>query len=1538
MPAVGTAIAGAASAIGSAFGATGIFAKGTVLGFLARTAASIALSALANALARRGAPKPPGIKTEATTSGGTEPQSIILGRYATAGHHAAPPYSGQHLVYVIDIADMPITAVNRVIINEEYVEWEPSPSGNLLEHRITGDSKYVSSNPGAIVANFYDGTQTEADPFLLDRFGSHPTRPWASDMVGTGVAYAVMRFRHRREVFSGLPRVRFEVDGAALYDPREDSTVGGDGPQRWDDPATWQFTRNPAVMIYNIFRGITLPDGTVWGYEFGADDLPLSNWFAAMNECDVPIDLDGGGTEPQYRAGIEVKIGPEDLGGDAPADIVEELLNSCSAEIAEIGGTVKIRVGAPTLPVLFITDDDIVVTSPDDYAPFPGLHETHNGVTATHPSPEALWEPVDAPPRYNADFEAEDADRRLVGDITLNAVTSETQVQRLMRAWIEDERRWRRHNITLSPRAAILEPLDTFEWTSERNGYVDKLFEARGVTHTQTLNQAIACRERDPSDYDWSTDFELPVVLSDPASPLDDPDVPANWSAFATVIKDGAGGDRRPAIRLIWTQGENTDATALEWELRIAGQTDLAAQGTTSDVALGEVIVSEGVLPGESYEARGRFVADRPMDWTAWASVSTPDVRLGEVDFADAFNTRVDDLRTDADKALADSDQAIADASSVQAQLDEIEIDIATAEQVVSDAEAIRDDTQSFKDASEAAKTASELARDNAQTSATNADGSASSAAGSAQTAETKATEAGESATSAQAFSVSAEAAKDDAESAAGASSNFAQAASASADDASEDATATLGWRNEAQTASSDAQTFRDESATSASNADSSASTASTQAGIATSAATDAGDSASAAATSESNAFSFAGDAEQEAGAAQQERIDAETARGGSEAARDIAVTAKEDAEDFATSASTSLELLSKMDGGSLIPNGYFDSGDFSLWEGSAISTGTAMIEERGSGVSSAMNPSPTRFVARINSDSSNREIRSPAIQVRGGEDFRRRVLYSSGGSGDAVEFQIRTNWLDEEDSFITSTLDTISVSSIQPWQEHTRDFTAPSNAARATMIIRRLGGAGRLLFVTSIEFERRDPDALDAQATASQALSTAVDAETAFASFESEVSAEFGGLSAFIEDTRVAVTDIDGFQAAFAGITVDTSGGSIAGFRATSFSDPDGSSGSILELLGDQVILPGSLSVGTLVIHDGSGNIANDGGTFRSGDQRGPWTFSNPDLEVIARGSSGDSAVQNAPTPFLLSTPTNYDSTGDRYIVADNVPVKAGDEFAWSMDIASGGVSRNVRWQLIFRRTNLDGSQTASFNSESTGSTGWSTREGSQAQSEDGNVRIELRRSGSDQTGRGYVTNVEVRKKRSGATVITPGGITADLVDAGSFNVSGLAVFGGELRSDNFSPGSAGWQITESGAEFGTLELREGSVSDTRFSSGDNSGGIVTSLSFTADAAGSQEFVLLISGEGYASMSSQDSAFSSDSSYRVIVNGNVVRQRIVVQAIGDLVQRGVMSDAIRFSANSGTIEVEDISTSGDVFGSDARIDNAQITLLELKR
>ena len=617
--AIGTAISGALAPImASKLGA-----------FLVKTVASMVLSKLAQAMNRKSAPRAPGIQTDVTTSGGTTPQKFIVGRYATGGQLIAPPMSygdpghtpRAWLIYPIALSVVPGCTMQRVIIDDEYMTWAGS-AGPSWGVPATGDMS------GFVWVDYEDGSQTTAHPDLLANFASDPDRPWLADMVGPGTCYAVLRFKYNRERFNSLPSVRFEMLGIPLYDPRADSSVGGSGPQRWSNRATWTQSQNPAVIIYNIMRGIDVGAGMIWGGECAAEDLPLANWFAAMNECDLPVTRAAGGTEPQYRAGLEIAL------SDEPADVIEELMKCCSGSMVEIGGIWKIRVGAPALPSYYITDDDVVVSREQEFDQFPGIGGTVNGITATYPDPQSLWESHEAPPRYNPTWETADGGRRLVANLDLPACPYNGQVQRLMASLVADHRRFRAHKLALPPEALELEPLETIGWTSARYGYAAKTFEITALTDSlTTLIQGLSLRERDAGDYDWSPSDELP---SDPAKTGVTLPAPRSVPGFAVTpdaILDATGTQRRPAILISWDPAQAIDARGILWEARVSGTLGPKLSGSSMSIEAGQLRITDGLLAGTDYEVRACLILDRPVIWTAWAAVTTFGVYISDPDF-----------------------------------------------------------------------------------------------------------------------------------------------------------------------------------------------------------------------------------------------------------------------------------------------------------------------------------------------------------------------------------------------------------------------------------------------------------------------------------------------------------------------------------------------------------------------------------------------------------------------------------------------------------------------------------------------------------------------------------------------------------------------------------------------------------------------------------------------------------------------------------------------------------------------------------------
>lgn len=620
MAVIGAAIGAIATTVGAAFAAGGFFTT-----FLGRILLSVALSALQRALMPK--PREPGIKTKVTQTGGTNPCAFPLLKYATAGTHVCPPMShgsagktpNAYLTYVVLLSDVPGVTLSRVMVNNQYV-----PLG------ITPHADYGLPATGALAGDcwvkFYDGSQIVADPMLLSKYGSYPERPWTSDMVGLGCAYAIITFKYNREKFPGLPRVKFELNGIPLYDPRKDTTVGGSGAHRWANKATWEPTVNPVVAIYNVMRGIGLTDGSTWGGGLPAEDLPLATWFTGMNECDLSVS-NGVGMEPQFRAGLEVSVDEE------PADVIAELLKACTGQVAEVGGLWKIRVGPPGTPVMALTDRDIVITKDSSFHPFPTFSSSYNGAHGTYPDPESAWEPKEAPPYYVTAYEAADGGQRLIADLNLVAVPYPAQARRLMHAGVEEERRFRRHDMTLPPDYVLLEPLDSLSWTSAENSYTAKGFEISGLTEDlMTLHQHVMTRERDAADFSYPSlpapapISILPVIPSAQTVP--------SFAVSGTSIRDSTGAARRPALQLTW-EPDLSDVTGIMWEVRLQATGVMVASGSTQNVAAGSLLVADGIIASTAYEVRALPVVNRPSAWTSWTPATTPATLITTPDIAD---------------------------------------------------------------------------------------------------------------------------------------------------------------------------------------------------------------------------------------------------------------------------------------------------------------------------------------------------------------------------------------------------------------------------------------------------------------------------------------------------------------------------------------------------------------------------------------------------------------------------------------------------------------------------------------------------------------------------------------------------------------------------------------------------------------------------------------------------------------------------------------------------------------------------------------
>lgn len=578
--------------------------------------------------------------------GGDNPASFIVGTFATAGQLEYVGTWGKvdktpnaYLTQVISLGDLPYEEdgfVDMWVNGEKVtVDFGDTSYGDLgfpvTDFRVSGKD--------ALWVKFYYGEQTTWDTKLVGAFADDPDRPWTTDMIGRGIPYAVVTGLYKRDVLTGPPRCVFVMKGIKLYDPRKDTTVGGSGPHRWGNYSTYEWSDNPKVIQYNAMRGIYYEGEWFYGGQGLLDfQLPVSSWFAAMNECDRLIALSGGGSEKNFRAGYEVKVDLE------PIELCKILDRACNGRTAENAGIYKTVCGDPGLPVYFFTDEDIIVSEPQTYNQFPGMEKIFNGVHASYPEPEEAWSSKDAPPRYSLDLEEADDGRRLIANLAYEAAPFKFQVQRLMRAAIEANRRFRSHQAVFTPAAKLLEPLDVVSYTSARNGYTNKKFLLGAIDDLNNVNQSAAFSEIEPEDYDWSTDFQLPTTTGPVGRVKPEPRVLSGFGVFPDTVKDGGGADRRPAILLVWPWDDDDVAIrAVAFQVRRTGTTEIIFQGRYDQPEDGQVLLAPfSLLPAVNYEVRAMFISNsniKLFDWSTWQAVTTPNVQIGSADILDGSIT-----------------------------------------------------------------------------------------------------------------------------------------------------------------------------------------------------------------------------------------------------------------------------------------------------------------------------------------------------------------------------------------------------------------------------------------------------------------------------------------------------------------------------------------------------------------------------------------------------------------------------------------------------------------------------------------------------------------------------------------------------------------------------------------------------------------------------------------------------------------------------------------------------------------------------------
>ena len=534
------------------------------------------------------------------------PRQVIFGRAATAGSLVYWQTTGDNntkLQMVIALADHECEGLVELWVDGKQRAWN-------------SETSFVDQFNGKLKVRFYNGSATQTvDTALRDASDGR----WTDTETGANVCYAVVEATYDETLFQGgIPQIVFVVDGAKLYDPRFDTTAGGDGSQRWDDPSTWVYSRNCAVVAYNILRGFSAGGKPLLGLNAPADAVRQSDFEAAANICDEDVGLAAGGTEPRYECGFVVT-----LSGQPNRDALETVIAAMAGDIVCCAGIYRIIAGAARSSVATISDDDLITSEPYTSEPRLSRSELTNAVTGSFSDPSRSYNSVPLPPRTSSTDETADGGIRLAQSLDLVAVTSRTQGQRVMEFARKKARRQLRASFTIRARYFGLEVGDWITVNSNRRGYSSKVFEIEGFTRNPDLTSTPLLREMDSGVDDWSA---LSDELADDTSNDLPPAGPTLTSVtnldVISVVIEGNGAAQRPGLAASWDAITDPTVIAVRIQYRKVGDT-VAMEVRVEDPSTGQYTWVDGIQGGLDYEIRALPVTmpERAVDWTSWVAV-----------------------------------------------------------------------------------------------------------------------------------------------------------------------------------------------------------------------------------------------------------------------------------------------------------------------------------------------------------------------------------------------------------------------------------------------------------------------------------------------------------------------------------------------------------------------------------------------------------------------------------------------------------------------------------------------------------------------------------------------------------------------------------------------------------------------------------------------------------------------------------------------------------------------------------------------------
>src|SRR5690606_36056350 len=262
----------------------------------------------------------------------------------------------------------------------------------------------------------YVGTSSQpVDTILRDALSYADANSRGDYMAYTGIRFyrgdgsEEMDQDFQKAFDNGAPSVQRLVRGQKVYDPRKDSTNGGSGSHRLNNPNTWEYSRNRILCAVDY----VLAAGELGGIAVDSDLIDWASVAVAANICDelITVPAGSGGTTQIARYTLDLAL---DTNESTQANL-DKILAGCFGAVVSVGGKLKFYAGAFESPSE--TVDKTWIAGGVSVRRLSAIGEAYNAVRSTFIDPLQNYQNVKAWPFTNAAYESQDGGDRIWKDV-----------------------------------------------------------------------------------------------------------------------------------------------------------------------------------------------------------------------------------------------------------------------------------------------------------------------------------------------------------------------------------------------------------------------------------------------------------------------------------------------------------------------------------------------------------------------------------------------------------------------------------------------------------------------------------------------------------------------------------------------------------------------------------------------------------------------------------------------------------------------------------------------------------------------------------------------------------------------------------------------------------------------------------------------------------------------------------------------------------------------------------------------------------------